>query len=130
MDVNLSFDVLGGKANCGKPLGPALISYGIDINEVVTKINKLTKSYEDLMVKINIIVDPSTREYKISIPKPKATELIKEYAKASSNNKKEKTITRNNLIKIASLIVEKPSDLYNKIKELEGTCKSMHIKVV
>lgn len=127
MIVHFSFTILGNKANCGKPLGPALIPYGVDVNKIVEEINKLTKNYEDMFVNIEINLDSETRDYKIKIPRPKATELIKEYAKNDSDNNK--FITLNSLIKIANLIGTEPSQIYSKIKELEGTCKSMHIKI-
>jgi large subunit ribosomal protein L11 len=123
MDIKLELDVIGGKATTGKPIGPKVIPLGLDVNEVVNQINKKTSNYEGLGVKVELILNPETREFKISLPKPKVTDLIKEHSK---NNQ----ISKNDLIKIANLLVSKPADLYTKITELEGTCKSMHIKII
>ena len=49
--------VEGGKASAGAPLGPALGPLGVNIGDVVTKINEKTSSYAGMKVPVIVDVD-------------------------------------------------------------------------
>ena len=76
--------VQGGKAAPTPPLGPAISQYGLDVNEVINKINELTKKFEGLEVTVNIYVNTETKEYKIEVKSPTTTSLLLKFAGASS----------------------------------------------
>ena len=76
--------VQGGKATPSPPLGPAISQYGLDVNEVINKINELTKKFEGLEVTVNIYVNTETKEYKIEVKSPTTTSLLLKFAGASS----------------------------------------------
>jgi len=116
MEASFVFTVEGGKVTTGKPIGPAIYPLGVDINAVVAEINKITKQYDGVDVKIEIDIDQTTRKFRVLLVKPKTTDLIKQ-------NSLKNIITVKKLHEV-SLITG------IHIKELEGTCKSMHIKVV
>ena len=70
--------VPGGKANPGPPLGPALGPLGVNIKEVVEKINEKTRDYNGMQVPVKIIVDDKKNvEIEVGTP-PTASLIMKE----------------------------------------------------
>ena len=49
--------VEGGKATAAPPLGPALGPMGVNIGQVVGKINEKTKSFAGMKVPVKVIID-------------------------------------------------------------------------
>jgi ribosomal protein L11 len=125
MVVKLSLGVKG-KVNCGNPIGPILAPYGIDINKAVDEINKVIEPFEDMQVKVNIEINLKKRDFKISLPKPKITDLIR-------HKSKEGKITKSQIVQVIYAIYKedmKNINIDKKTSEIEGTCKSMHIEVI
>ena len=61
--------VEGGKATAGPPLGPALGPKGVNIGQVVAKINEQTKAFAGMKVPIKVIInDDKSFEIKVGIP--------------------------------------------------------------
>ena len=128
--------VEGGKATAAPPLGPALGPIGVNIGQVVADINKKTSGFEGMQVPVKVIVDPSTKKYKIEIGTPPSSGLLKKEAgieKGSGNPKTDKVadILIEQVIKIAKMKedVLLGKTLKEKIKEIIGTCNSMGILV-
>ena len=128
--------VEGGKATAAPPLGPALGPMGVNIGQVVSDINKKTGSFSGMQVPVKVIIDPSTKEYKIEIGTPPASGLLKKEAgveKGSSNPKADKIadVLIEQIIKIAKMKEDAllGKTLKDKIKEVLGTCRSMGILV-
>ena len=48
--------VEGGKASAGAPLGPALGPLGVNIGDVVGKINEKTKGYAGMKVPVTVVI--------------------------------------------------------------------------
>ncbi|ABU82357.1 50S ribosomal protein L11 [Ignicoccus hospitalis] len=80
----LTFSVEGGNAKPAPPIKPALESVGLDPNEVVQKINEVTKRYKGFTVTVKVIVDPDTKEYEIEVEPPNITELLLKLAGAKA----------------------------------------------
>ena len=76
--------VQGGKASPSPPLGPSISQYGLSVNEVINKINELTKKFEGLEVTVNIYVNTETKEYRVEVKSPTTTSLLLKLAGASS----------------------------------------------
>ncbi len=100
--------VKGGKATPTPPLGPAISQYGLDVNEVINKINEVTKDYGDLEVTVEILVDPETKNYKINVKSPTTTSLLLKFAGASEPSgdpahKKVGDVKFEDIVKIAIL---------------------------
>ena len=128
--------VEGGKATAAPPLGPALGPMGVNIGQVVSDINKKTGSFSGMQVPVKVIIDPSTKEYKIEIGTPPASGLLKKEAgveKGSSNPKADKIadVLIEQIIKIAKMKEDAllGKTLKEKVKEIIGTCNSMGILV-
>lgn len=126
----------GGKASAGPPLGPALGPMGVNIGEVISKINEKTASFNGMQVPVKVIIDTDTKEIDVEVGTPPASALIKKEAKVekgSGNPLQDKVadIKIEQVIKIAKM---KEDDLAGKgmkekVKEVIGTCNSMGILV-
>ncbi len=78
----VKIQVEGGKANPGPPLGPTLSPLGLNVAEVVQKINEATKKFEGMTVPVEIEVDLDTKEYTIKVGIPTTTALLLKMAGA------------------------------------------------
>ena len=126
----------GGKATAAPPLGPALGPMGVNIGQVVAKINEITKEFKGMQVPVKVIIDKDTKEFEIEVGTPPASALIKKEAqveKGAANPLQEKVadLLIEQVIKIAKMkegaLLGK--DLKSRIKEIIGTCQSMGIMV-
>lgn len=127
--------VPGGQASPGPPLGPAIGPLGLNVKQVVDKINEATKDYEGLSVPVKIIVHDD-RSFEIEVGIPPVSALVKRelgIEKGSSNPGREFVgdLTMEQLIKIARIKKEQSLSytLREVVKEVLGTCNSMGITV-
>ncbi len=60
----------GGKATSGPPFGPALGPLGVNIAKIIAEINTKTEGYAGIKIPVKIIVDPTTKNYRIEIGSP------------------------------------------------------------
>ena len=126
MKVLVELPIKKKEIDCGPPIGPLIAPYGIDINEVVSELNKLLAERKiSLDSKVPIEIDLEDRSWRFVGISKKITEVLREL----SNNGK---IKYSDLVSFAkSLVQEENSEtLSKKIKDLEGTCKSMHLEIV
>jgi len=68
--------VPGGKATAGPPLGPTLAPMGINVKDVVAKINEATKDFGGVEVPVKVTVNPD-KSYDIEVGSPAVAALIK-----------------------------------------------------
>ena len=128
--------VEGGKATAAPPLGPALGPMGVNIGEVVAKINETTKAFAGMKVPVKVIIDKDTKEFEIEVGTPPCSQLLKKEAnilKGSSNPLEDKVadVLIEQVIKIAKMkeTALLGKTLKERIKEIIGTCNSMGILV-
>ena len=126
----------GGEATAGPPLGPALGPLGVNVLQIVNKINELTRAYSGMKVPVRVIVDVDTKDFEVEIGTPTTSALIvKELAieKGSGNPKAEKAgnLTMEQVARIAMMKLPGSYALSNvaTAKEVLGTCVSMGITV-
>jgi len=126
----------GGKATAAPPLGPALGPLGVNIGQVVAKINEKTASFKGMQVPVKVIVDTDTKEFEITVGTPPATALIKKEAgieKGSGNPLADKVadLKIEQIIKIAQMKEDATlgATMKNKVREIVGTCQSMGVLV-
>jgi len=126
----------GGKASAGPPIGPALGPHGVNIVEIVNKINEVTSDFQGTTVPIKIIINPTTKAYDIEVGTPPASALILKQVgieKGSSSPREQKVgnMSMQDAIAIAKMKKDNllGKDLKAKTKEIVGTCVSMGIKV-
>jgi large subunit ribosomal protein L11 len=128
--------VEGGKATAAPPLGPALGPMGVNIGEVVAKINDQTKAFAGMKVPVKVIIDKDTKSFEIEIGTPPTSQLLKKEAgieKGSGNPLEDKVadVLIEQIIKIAKMkeTALLGKTLKDKINEVVGTCNSMGILV-
>ena len=126
----------GGEATAGPPLGPALGPLGVNVLQIVNRINELTAAYAGMKVPVKVIVDIDTKDFEVEIGTPTTSALIvKELKieKGSGNPKAEKAgnLTVEQVAKIAQM--KRPGSYAlsdsSAAKEVLGTCISMGITV-
>ena len=126
----------GGKASAGPPIGPALGPHGVNIVDIVNKINEVTSAFQGTTVPVKIIINPTTKAYDIEVGTPPASALILkqvEQEKGSSSPREQKigNISMKDAIAIANMKKDNllGNDMKAKTKEIIGTCSSMGVKV-
>jgi large subunit ribosomal protein L11 len=126
----------GGEATAGPPLGPALGPLGVNVLQIVNRINELTRAYAGMKVPVRVIVDVETKAFEVEIGTPTTSALIvKELGieKGSGNPKAEKAgnLTVEQVAKIATMKLPGSYALSGSraAKEVLGTCISMGITV-
>jgi len=128
--------VEGGKASAGPPLGPALGPLGVNVAQVVQKINEQTKQFAGMRVPVVVRVDPATRQFTLVVGRPPVTALLlKEAGKEKGSGKsKGEVIGDVTLAAIQKIAEAKGDDLFGadldaKMNQVLGTCVSMGLTV-
>ncbi|MBU0586065.1 50S ribosomal protein L11 [Candidatus Micrarchaeota archaeon] len=126
--------VEGGKATAGPPIGPGLAPLGVNVGQVVAKINEETKSFPGLKVPVKVTVNTSTKDFTISVGVPPTSELIKKAAgveKGTGTKDKVGNIEFSALVEIAKGLKPKSQgkSLKQTVREVAGTCVSMGISI-
>ncbi|MDT7889590.1 MAG: 50S ribosomal protein L11 [Desulfurococcales archaeon] len=128
--------VEGGKATPAPPLGPTLQQLGLDPASVVDEINRATKEYQGLQVRVDVIVDLDSMKYDLRIKLPTTASLLLKAAGAESPSgdpahKKVGDISFEKAVEIA--ILKKPElnakSLRAAVKTILGTARSIGITV-
>ena len=88
--------VEGGKASPAAPLGPALGPLGVNIGEVVARINEKTKGFAGMKVPVTVNVN-ADKSFDIRVGSPPASALIRKEANAKKGAGNPKTETVGNL---------------------------------
>jgi large subunit ribosomal protein L11 len=128
--------VEGGKASAGPPLGPALGPLGVNVGQVVAKINEETRQFAGMRVPVVVKVDPATRAFTLVVGRPPvAALLLKEAGKEKGSGKpKGETIGSVPLEAVRRIAEAKGNDLFGrsieeKMNQVIGTCVSLGLIV-
>ncbi|MFH1779638.1 MAG: 50S ribosomal protein L11 [Candidatus Micrarchaeota archaeon] len=132
--------VEGGKANAGPPLGPALGPAGVNIGQVIAKINEKTKDFVGISVPVKVIVDTSSKTFEIEVGTPPTSALIKKELRVKEPVKEEAGIkgkkvignlSFDQLLKVCKMKTDSTlaGSLKNQVKEVAGTCLSLGVTV-
>jgi large subunit ribosomal protein L11 len=127
--------VPGGKASPGPPLGPAIGPLGLNVKQVVDKINELTKDFDGLSVPVKIIVHED-KSFDVEVGVPPTSALIKmelKLEKGSNQTGREFVgdLSMDQVIKIAKMKKGEmlAYSLKAAVKEVLGTAVSMGVSV-
>jgi large subunit ribosomal protein L11 len=125
--------VPGGKASAGPPLGPALGPLGVNVAQVVTKINELTKDLNGMQVPVKVIVKSRT-EFEIEVGTPPTSALIlKELGieKGTGDKTAIGDITMDQVVRIANIKRKNllSKNLKNAAREIIGTAGSLGVTI-
>jgi large subunit ribosomal protein L11 len=134
--VTVSALVEGGKASAGPPIGPALGPTGVNLYQVVQKINETTKDFAGLRVPVKIVVDTDTKVFQVEVGLPPTSALILREAKqpkGSGNPKGQKVadLSFDKIIKVANIKKESlmTSDTKKAVRAVLGTCVSTGVTI-
>ena len=128
--------VAGGQATAGPPLGPALGPLGVNIMQVVNKINELTKDYAGMKVPVKVSVNPEDKTFDVTVGVPTSSALLVselkiEKGSGTPNSAKVGDVKVDQIVRIAK--IKRPELLARTLKgaakEIMGTCVSMGITV-
>ncbi len=126
----------GGQATAGPPLGPALGPLGVNVLQIVNKINELTRAYSGMKVPVKIFVDVETKEFEVEIGTPTTAALIvKELGveKGSGTPKAQKigNLSMEQIVKIAQMkiLASYSKSVKAAAKEVLGTCISLGVTI-
>ncbi len=128
--------VAGGQATAGPPLGPALGPLGVNIMQVVNKINELTKDYAGMKVPVKVIVNPEDKTFDVTVGVPTSSALLVselkiEKGSGTPNSAKVGDVKVDQIVRIAK--IKRPELLAKTLKgaakEIMGTCVSMGVTI-
>ena len=136
MADEVSVLVEGGKASAGPPLGPALGPLGVNVGQVVAKINEETRQFAGMRVPVVVKVDPATRAFTLVVGRPPVAALLLKEAGKEKGSGKPKTETVGNvpLEAVRRIAEAKGEDLFGrtveeKMNQVIGTCVSLGLSV-
>ena len=122
----------GGKAVAGPTVGQKLGPLGINIQQVLIKINEKTASFKGMKVPVKIIVETSDKSFNLEIGTPPTAELIKKELNLQKGSGVPNKIKTGNLgieqvIKIAKMKQDSlfVNNLKAAVKTIVGTCNSL-----
>ena len=128
--------VEGGKASGGPPIGPALGPTGVNIFQVVQKINEVTEPFTGLKVPVKIIVNQSTKEFEIEVGTPPTSAMIlKEIGGEKGSGEPNTNIIGNLTIdQIKNIVKAKATSISALTMKsaamiISGTCVSMGVTI-
>jgi large subunit ribosomal protein L11 len=132
----IKLQIPAGQATPSPPVGPALGQYGLNIMEFCKVFNEKTKGQEGTIIPVVITVY-TDRTYTFIIKTPLTSVLIKQAAKIAKgsgepNRTKVGEVTKEQISKIAQIKMPdlNANNLEAAIKMIEGTARSMGIKIV
>ena len=124
-----------GHASAGAPLGPALGPTGVNIGDVVAKINEKTASLSGMKVPVTIKINKD-KSFDIEVGLPPISALIKKESKAAKGAANPKIDVMGNLtIQQVVLIAKTKYDKLNATsmkmcaKVVIGSCDSMGVTI-
>ena len=126
----------GGKASAAPPLGPALGPMGVNIGQVISKINEKTAAYKGMKVPVTVLIDTSTKEFEIEIGTPPTSALIKkelgiETGSGIPHKDKVGNMAMEQVIKVAKMKMDSllAKSMKTAVKTVIGSCNSLGVLV-
>jgi len=126
----------GGKATPGPPIGPALGPLGVNVGQIVAKINEKTTAFAGMKVPVKIIIDKKTKQFDIEVGSPPVSALIRKELGLEKGAKTAGKEVVGNLtfaqavefakLKLGAMMAK---GLKAAVKEVLGTCVSMGVTV-
>lgn len=134
--ASVKLQVKGGQANPSPPIGPALGQHGVNIAEFCKAFNARTQDQQGTVIPV-IITIYADRSFSFITKTPPASVLLKQAAKIAKgsgepNRNKVAEVTSSQIEEIARLkmVDLNAIDIAGAAKTIEGTARSMGIKVV
>lgn len=135
----IEFLIEGGKASPTPVLVKKIKDYGLNLDEILKKINEVSKEYEGIQIPIKLELFEGG--YNIKLGTPSVSSLIKKELKVEklkiTEEDREKgvtaigNLTMEQIVKIAKIKINSmlTKDLKKATKEIIGSCVSMPITI-
>ena len=134
MEVKLLVD--GGAMKPGPAVSQKLGPAGININQVITKVNESTAGFKGMQVPVTLIVDTKNKTFEIEVSSPPISGMIKKEAGIQKGSGIQKKMNSANLsieqvIKVANAKLPNLlcKDLRAAVKTTVGSCVSLGILI-
>lgn len=128
--------VEGGEMKPGPTLSQKLGPAGINMNQVLQKVNQATESFKGLKVPVEIDVDLGTKTFEVKVFSPPVSELVKRELKIEKGSglQKKQYVANASIEQIISVAKTKQAnmlckDLKSAVKTVAGTCVSLGILI-
>jgi len=128
--------VEGANMTPGPALSQKLGPMGMNVNKVIQKVNEATKDFNGLKVPVELDVNASTKNFKVSVFSPPVSELIKKElgVETGSGLQKKSQIANASIEQIISVAKTKLPNLLCKdlkaaVKTVVGSCASLGVLV-
>jgi large subunit ribosomal protein L11 len=125
----------GGRATAGPPLGPALGPKGVNIGQVIAKINEKTKAFDGMKVPVTIIINDD-KSFDIKVGTPPMSALIKAELNIplGSGNPKTNKVGNLTVEQAKKIAAQKQDDLLGatvkaRVMEVAGNCVSLGVTI-
>lgn len=135
-ETTVDLMVEGGKATAGPQMGQSLAPLGVNIQDILKRINEKTSAFKGMKVPVKVIVDTSTKKSEIEVGSPPISELIKgessiDKGSGEPNKKKIANLSIEQVIKLAKMKQDSMlvNNLKSAVKSVIGSCNSAGIIV-
>ncbi|MBS3172463.1 50S ribosomal protein L11 [Candidatus Woesearchaeota archaeon] len=126
----------GGKATSGPAMGQKLGPLGINIQDILSSINKKTTEFVGMKVPVKVIIETKDKSFDIEIGVPPVSELIKKEAGLEKGSglqkiKKSANLGMEQIIKVAKMKYDSMlvRDLKSAVKNVIGSCGTLGVLV-
>jgi large subunit ribosomal protein L11 len=126
----------GGDMKPGPALSQKLGPLGMNMGEIISKVNDSTKDMKGLKVPVEVDVNPTTKEFNIQAFSPPVSELLKKELGIEKGSGEQKKIQVANasieqIISVAKTKLQNllAKDLKAAVKSVVGTCVSLGILI-
>src|SRR3990167_3698085 len=122
----------GGSIKPGPALSQKVGPAGINMGQVISKINEATKSFAGLKVPVELDIDTAAKTFSVKVFSPPVSELLKKELKIDkgSNAQKKIRVANASIEQIISVAKTKMPNMLSKnlksaVKSVVGTCISL-----
>ena len=128
--------VEGGSMQPGPALSQKIGPLGLNVGQIISKVNDVTKDFKGLKVPVELDINTSTKEIEVQVFSPPVSELLKKelgIPKGSGAQKKIQ-VANASIEQIISVAKTKQQnllckDLKSSVKTVVGTCVSLGILI-
>ena len=126
----------GNDMKPGPAVGQQLGPLGINIGDVVSKVNQATAEFKGMKVPVILDVDTKTKEFKIEVSSPPTSGLLKKEfdLEKGADDKKKEQVANASIEQIIKVTKVKHSNLLSRdfkasVRSVVGTCAAMGILI-
>lgn len=128
--------VEGGSMQPGPALAQKIGPLGLNVGQIISKVNEATKDFKGLKVPVELDIDAGTKEFEVQVFSPPVSELLKKELGISKGSgiQKKVQVANASIEQIISVAKTKMQnllcgDLKAAVKTVVGTCVSLGVLV-